>query len=52
MPGWPGESGGGEKDASDLSTCDKGEGFTLGVFRLKVCRRDANGGSKGIDALF
>lgn len=33
---------------SDWCTCDKGEGFGSGNFRLKVCRKDDNGGSKGI----
>lgn len=46
-PAWSGGSGG-EGDVSDWYTCDKGEGFASGVFRLKVCRRDNNGGSKGI----
>jgi len=32
---------------SDWGTCEGGEGFASGCFRLKVCRRDDNGGSKG-----
>jgi hypothetical protein len=51
VPGWPGESGG-EGDVSDWCTCDNGEGFASGVFRLKVCRKDDNCGIKGIDVFF
>jgi hypothetical protein len=45
-PSWPGESVG-TGDVSDWCICGKGEGFASGDFRLKVCRRDDNGGSKG-----
>ena len=47
MADWPGESGG-EGGGSGWYTCDKGEGFASGDFRLKVCRRVASGGSKGM----
>jgi hypothetical protein len=47
-PRGPGDFGG-EGGVSGRCTCDKGEGFASGDFRLKVCRRDASGGSKGID---
>ena len=33
---------------SDWCTCDRGDGFGSEDFLLKVCRKDDNGGSKGI----
>jgi len=43
LSGWP-EGAGGEGGVSDWYN---GEEFASGDFRLKVCRRDDRGGSKG-----